>query len=145
MPGVEKHKRMLLWVGLFLAIALDTSVQLCWREAVPQHGGMVHALHDTLTNPLFLLSILLHVWQLFNWMMVLSLADLSFVQPITALSYVAVAVGSNWLFAETLQPMQFMGMMFVLAGVVLVSRTVAEETPPVGHIPLSEPELENQR
>ncbi len=118
-----KHRRFLLWIGLFLAISLDTSVQLCWRASVPQHGGMVHALDTTLVKPLFLLSLLLHVWQLFNWMMVLALADLSFVQPITALSYIAVAISSHWLFSENLSPVQLCGMGVVLVGVYLVSRT----------------------
>ncbi len=84
---------------------------------------MTHALGATLIKPLFLLSLLLHVWQLFNWMMVLALADLSFVQPITALSYIVVAVSSHWLFSENLDPLQFCGIALVLAGVVLVSRT----------------------
>lgn len=121
--ATQRHRRLLLWLGLFLAISLDTSVQLCWRASVPQHGGMAHALCTTLIKPLFLLSLLLHVWQLFNWMMVLALADLSFVQPITALSYIAVAVSSHWLFAENLDPLQFCGIGMVLAGVFLVSRT----------------------
>ncbi len=121
--GTGKHRRLLLWTGLFLAISLDTSVQLCWRASVPQHGGMAHALGATLIKPLFLLSLLLHIWQLFNWMMVLALADLSFVQPITALSYIAVALSSHWLFAENLDPLQFCGIGLVLAGVFLVSRT----------------------
>ena len=119
----QKPRRMLLWTGLFLAISLDTSVQLCWRASVPQHGSMTHALGATLIKPLFLLSLLLHVWQLFNWMMVLALADLSFVQPITALSYIVVAVSSHWLFSENLDPLQFCGIALVLAGVVLVGRT----------------------
>ena len=118
-----KRPRLLLWMGLFLAISLDTSVQLCWRASVPQHGGMAHALGATLIKPLFLLSLLLHVWQLFNWMMVLALADLSFVQPITALSYIAVAISSHWLFSENLDPLQFCGIAMVLVGVILVSRT----------------------
>ncbi len=118
-----KRPRLLLWMGLFLAISLDTSVQLCWRASVPQHGGLAHALGATLIKPLFLLSLLLHVWQLFNWMMVLALADLSFVQPITALSYIAVAISSHWLFSENLDPLQFCGIAMVLVGVILVSRT----------------------
>ncbi|MGC9259632.1 MAG: hypothetical protein ACP5I8_06070 [Phycisphaerae bacterium] len=123
MLNAGKHQKILLWVGLFLAIVLDTGVQICWRVAVPQHGGMLQTLGLTLINPFFLLSILLHVWQLFNWMMVLALADLSFAQPITALSYISVAVCSEWLFSETLHPLQFFGMVLVLVGVVLVSRT----------------------
>ena len=128
MLNAEKNHKLLLWVGLFLAVALDTGVQICWRVAVPQHGGMMRALGLTLINPFFLLSIVLHVWQLFNWMMVLALADLSFAQPITALSYITVAVCSEWLFAETLHPLQFFGMILVLAGVVLVSRTSTNTT-----------------
>ncbi|MGC8539125.1 MAG: hypothetical protein ACP5QA_00690 [Phycisphaerae bacterium] len=127
--ATPKRPRLLLWMGLFLAISLDTSVQLCWRASVPQHGGMAHALGATLIKPLFLLSLLLHVWQLFNWMMVLALADLSFVQPITALSYIAVAISSHWLFSENLDPLQFCGIGLVLVGVILVSRTPSVSPP----------------
>ncbi len=142
--ATQRHRRLLLWLGLFLAISLDTSVQLCWRASVPQHGGMAHALCTTLIKPLFLLSLLLHVWQLFNWMMVLALADLSFVQPITALSYIAVAVSSHWLFAENLDPLQFCGIGMVLAGVFLVSRT-RPASPASEHVTVSAASSEASR
>jgi drug/metabolite transporter (DMT)-like permease len=124
---IRQRRLFLLWVGLFLAIALDTSIQLCWKASVPQHGSLVHVLFQTLIAPLFIFSMLLHIWQLFNWMMVLSLGELSFVQPITALSYVAVVIFSRWFFLESVHPMQIMGIALVLVGVVLVSRTAGRD------------------
>ena len=130
--GLIQRRRVLLGWGLLLAIALDTAVQLCWKASVPVHAGLWRTLPLTLVQPLFLLSLLLHVWQLFNWMMVLALAELSFVQPITALSYVTVAASSAWLFGESVHPGTIAGILLVLLGVGLVGGSApAEAAAPV--------------
>lgn len=119
-----QRRRALLFLGLFLAVALDTTVQVFWKASVPADGRPLAILTGTLVKPLFIASMFLHVWQLFNWMMVLALADLSFAQPITALSYVTVTACAALFFHEQIGPRELIGILLVLAGVALVSRTV---------------------
>ena len=81
--------------GLALAIALDTAVQICWKFAavgINDTQGFVAAVISAATMPLVWLTIVLFVLQFINWMKVLAKADLSYAQPITALSYVSVAL-----------------------------------------------------
>ncbi len=120
---LHPRRRGLLFLGLVLAIALDTTVQVFWKASIPAGGRPLAILTGTLVKPLFIASMFLHVWQLFNWMMVLALADLSFAQPITALSYVTVTASAAIFFHEQVSPREMIGILLVLAGVALVSRT----------------------
>ena len=66
--------------------------------------------------------------QLLNWIKVLALIDLSFAQPMTALSYVSVLTCSSLLLHEKVSLSHTVGILFILGGVFLVSRTKAQTT-----------------
>jgi drug/metabolite transporter (DMT)-like permease len=120
------RQRRAAWIGLALAIALDTAAQLCWKAAtlgVPASASNWQTLLFTFRQPLFHLNVLLHVLMFFNWMMVLSNADLSYAQPITALSYIAVSVLAVVWFGEGIPPERMIGIMMILFGVWFISRT----------------------
>jgi len=120
------HQRRTVWLGLALAIALDTIAQLCWKFAVgqvPDTIGLWQSFTSTLSEPLFQVALLLFVLQFFNWMIVLAHADLSYAQPITALSYVTVSGASTALFHERLSLLRLVGLAMILLGVWFISRT----------------------
>ena len=106
---------------LALAIVLDTAIQLTWKTAASR--GPV------LSDPLFYGAMAIWLVQLAVWLRVLARVDLSFAQPITALSYVSVAVLSGILLHERLSPTQFAGIGLILLGVFLISRTPARTSP----------------
>jgi len=113
-------------IGLFLAVVLDTSLQLFWKSAVlalPAETQSWVSLLTVFREPLFIAVILVMCLQFTNWMTVLNQADLSFAQPIAALSYVSVGGLSAVLFHERLDPWQLVGIACVLAGVWFISRT----------------------
>lgn len=115
-----------LAVGLALAIALDTAVQLLWKSAVadvPPAASMSFTVEAVLRQPMFIVVGLLMIVQLINWLKVLSNADLSYAKPITSLSYVTVSVGSVVLLGETIHPLQIAGILIVIGGVWLISQT----------------------
>ena len=58
-----------------------------------------------------------------NWLKVLELADLSFAQPITALSYVSVCILSTLYLGESIGALKVLGISFVLAGAWFICRT----------------------
>ena len=116
-----------LVLGLTLAIVLDTAVQVLWkRAAMPLpaiHAGAPALVLAVLHQPLFLLVGVLIVAQMIYWLKTLDHADLSFALPITALSYVSVAlVSAAWL-SEPLTLGRMCGMALILGGVLLVART----------------------
>lgn len=120
------HQRRTVWLGLALAIALDTIAQLCWKFAagqVPDTIGLWQSVVYILSEPLFHAVLLLYFLQFFNWMIVLAHADVSYAQPITALSYVTVSGASMPLFHERLSPLRLIGLVMILLGVWFISRT----------------------
>ena len=119
-------QRRLVWLGLILAITLDTLAQLCWKlavEQIPESSGLWSGFLHILANPLFHGALLLFLFQFANWMIVLANADLSYAQPITALSYVTVSGASLLFLHEQLSSLRLLGLAVILLGVWFISRT----------------------
>jgi undecaprenyl phosphate-alpha-L-ara4N flippase subunit ArnF len=117
-------KRALV-IGLALAIILDTAGQLLWKFCVaslPPSSDLWQIAESVLRQPLFIVLAGIFLCQLVNWMKVLEHADLSFVQPVTSLSYVTVCVLSAIWFDEHIGIAKTAGILCVLCGVWLVSR-----------------------
>jgi len=111
---------------LALAIVLDTAVHIVWKLAVlqlPNPSSLSAALEAASREPLFLLVAALFVWQLVNWLRVLESCDLSYSQPITALSLILVLVLSALYLGESVDALKVLGIGFVFAGVWFISRT----------------------
>jgi len=125
MPGNTKVS-VRLAVGLAIAILLDTVQQLAWKMgmvAIPEDASPWETIRAAFHEPLLALVALLMVVRLINWLKVLELADLSYAQPITTLSYVTVTVLSAVYLKETMTPLQITGIAIVLAGVWCISQT----------------------
>jgi len=121
-----RYERRMVWLGLMLAIAMDTFVQLCWKmavERIPDTIGVWESVYHILPDPFFQIALLLFILQFFNWMMVLTRADLSYVQPITALSYLTVTGASIMLFHEQVSLLRVAGLGMILVGVWFISQT----------------------
>ena len=114
-----------VWLGLAFAVCIDTVVQLVWSKTATDALG-----EDTLgtfmgmfTHPLLYVMLGMYAMQFVNWMIVLSKADLSFAQPITACSYVLTAAGSAYFLADRITPLRMGGIALILVGVWLISGT----------------------
>ncbi len=57
------------------------------------------------------------------WIVGLSRVDVSLAYPMLSLGYVVNAVAAWWLFGEALGPMRWAGMLLILAGVLVMSRS----------------------
>ncbi len=57
------------------------------------------------------------------YMLILSWADYSFVQPSTSLSYASVAILSHFLLGEHISPLRWLGIFVISIGVFIVGRT----------------------
>jgi multidrug transporter EmrE-like cation transporter len=126
LPYTTGQQRRIVWFGLALTIVMDTLAQLSWKYAVEQVPGTIglwQSVIATLSEPWLYVALLLYILQFFNWMIVLSHADLSYAQPITALSYVTVSGASSALFHERLSLLRQAGLIMVLLGVWFISRT----------------------
>ena len=123
-----------LAAGLLAAVTFDTLLQLTWKTTVletPAELSPWATLGAVFANPLFLGVIGLMTLQFFNWIAVLSQADLSYAKPIAALSYASVPVFSVLLLHEAVDGIQIAGLACVITGVWFISQTSpqTEETP----------------
>jgi drug/metabolite transporter (DMT)-like permease len=126
LADTTSQRRRIIWFGLALTIVMDTLAQLSWKfavEQVPDTIDLWQSVFATLSELWLYVALLLYVLQFFNWMIVLSHADLSFAQPITALSYVTVSGASSALFHERLSLLRLLGLVMILLGVWFISRT----------------------
>jgi drug/metabolite transporter (DMT)-like permease len=63
-----------------------------------------------------------------TWMLVLSWADYTFVQPSTSISYGMVALLSHFLLRESIAPIRWLGVLVICLGVFIVSWTPPRTT-----------------
>jgi drug/metabolite transporter (DMT)-like permease len=129
-----------VWLGLFIAVILDGPAQLMWKALMLKYGGASHGVdpisivHWFLQQPRFWAMIACFTVQFVNWMWVLSNTDLSFAQPFTALSYVAVSGCAAFYFHEHIGPLRIVGIGLVLIGVFFVASSPHRTTRPEGEI-----------
>jgi drug/metabolite transporter (DMT)-like permease len=93
----------------------------------------MHRLGDPGNSPLALIEALFHPWVaigvalLIGWtlshMALLSWADLSYVMPVTAFSYVVSAFAARFLLSEAISPARWAGILLITVGVTIVGRT----------------------
>jgi drug/metabolite transporter (DMT)-like permease len=130
------HTRRKVWLGIAVAVALDVAVQIAWKgtaNRVPDTTPIFTIVKMLAVQPMTYVLITLFLTQFFNWLIVLGRADLSYAQPITAGSYVLVAIGAVVFLHEHLPPTRWVGLLFIMVGVFLISRTKHKTT---GTIPM---------
>ena len=76
-----------------------------------------------LTNPPLLGGMLLYFLSAVVWAYLLTKLDISFVQPILALTYVVTPILAFWLLQEGVPLMRWVGIAIIIIGVVIVART----------------------
>jgi drug/metabolite transporter (DMT)-like permease len=124
-----------LVVGLGIAVATDTALQLVWKTGIadlPEVETLSDILAAVAQAPIFILVVTLMAIQLVNWLKVLDHADLSYAKPFTSLSYVTVSILSVVLLGETIAPLQLVGIAVVVAGVWCVASTPRTTLAPGG-------------
>ncbi len=99
----------------------------------------MHLLGDPGSTPLALIEALFHPWValgvalLIVWtishMALLSWADLSYVMPVTAFSYVLTAFAARFILDESISLTRWAGIVLITAGVTIVGRTDFEGGP----------------
>lgn len=115
---------------LFIALKAAGNLSLAW--------GMQHLERNVSANPLYYvraifdpfvaLGIVMLIVALLTRMVLLSLADLSFVLPVTAVGYVLAALLGKVVLHEVVTTQRWMGTILIFAGAALVSSTTQKTT-----------------
>jgi drug/metabolite transporter (DMT)-like permease len=112
-------------VALFLALRAVGNTAMAWgMKHVPERMTMNPVLYARAAlNPFVAMAIVALILALLTRMALFSLADLSFVLPVTALGYVvAVVIGKTFLH-ETVSGQRWLGTLLIFGGAALVGST----------------------
>jgi drug/metabolite transporter (DMT)-like permease len=115
---------------LFLALKAGGNSFMAWgMKHVPERVSIDPALYlHAMANPFVALGIFALILSLLTRMALFSLADLSFVLPVTAIGYVfAVLIGKLFL-AESVSGQRWLGTALIFLGALLVGTTSRNTT-----------------
>ena len=113
----------LLWIVVYTFILAASQIIL--KIGVSQIGGFkIHNLNDffaliipILTNPMLILGVVLMGATFLAWMYILSWFKLSVVFPLTALTYVFVAIMASLVLGEKLLLINYLGILLIAGGI----------------------------
>ena len=119
---------MLTVVLFVLTTVLGTGGELCLGRAMKQTGELerLHPGHAagliwrSLRVKWIWIGVAMMTVAFFSLLLLLSYESVSFVVPVTALSYLAGAIGGIFFLGETVSPRRWIGILLVCIGVMLV-------------------------
>lgn len=120
----------MIYVLVFISVAAMTAAQLLLKKGLiavgqfPQNfSQLLPFFSKVYSNPYVISAVFLAILTALAWVLAVSRAQLSFVYPFMALSYVLVALFSLLLFKEDVTALRWAGIAVICAGVFLVSRS----------------------
>ncbi len=115
---------------LFLALKSAGNSSMAWgMKQVPEQMSMNPVLYlRAMLNPFVATGVIALALALLTRMALLSLADLSFVLPVTAIGYIAAVVLGKVFLHEAVSGQRWLGTLLIFAGAALVGST-SQKTP----------------
>ena len=113
---------------LFLVVASGTGGEICVTRAMKRVGevtdfrplAVVRVILRALKVPWMWIGVAMMALAFFSLLAVLSIENVSFVVPVTALNYAAGALGGKFFLGERVTPRRWAGVLIVCIGVTLV-------------------------
>ena len=113
---------------LFLVVASGTGGEICVTRAMKHVGevkdfrplAVVRVILRAMRLPWMWVGISMMALAFFSLLAVLSIENVSFVVPVTALNYAAGALGGKFFLGERVTPRRWAGVLIVCIGVTLV-------------------------
>lgn len=135
---------MTKWLLILITVVAGSCGDILCAKGMSQGGehldeirpsGLLHTICYIFTHRLVLLGALCDAIAFFSLLGLLSVAQLSYAVPATALGFVVDAIGARFLLGEHVHWKRWLGVTFVAAGVLLTvqsgqkSRIAGSETP----------------
>jgi len=119
----------ILFVLIVSTDVLETVAQFCFKKtALLQHSVTITSISDALrfisvavANPFLWLALLAVAVLFCLWVTILSKIDLSVAIPVASFSYITIPLVSIIFFGEKIPFLRWIGIGFILLGVILVS------------------------
>jgi multidrug transporter EmrE-like cation transporter len=131
-PTSKKGNLTMLIALILLSVTLAAVAQLTLKHGMntvnddlaPARFGLdARSLGVLLRTPAIYTGLFLFGLSALVWLVVLSRASLSFAYPFAALTYVLILLFDLFILDETVPPLRWAGVAFIVAGIFLVSRT----------------------
>ncbi|MEM8778789.1 MAG: hypothetical protein AAGF26_07955, partial [Cyanobacteria bacterium P01_G01_bin.49] len=116
------------WLAIIMSSVADASGDLSLALGMKKIGqseekmtisGMVKLVIKIITNPLILTGITCQGIAFFSFISVLSWADISFVRPATALTYIISMTGAKFILKENIRESKLLGIILIGVGVFM--------------------------
>jgi drug/metabolite transporter (DMT)-like permease len=130
-------KRLTLKILLFLILSdiLETFIQFCFKKStLPVTGFSVttpaevfNFIKTVAASPFLWIGICAVLAIFVIWSTILSKIDLSVAVPVASFSYILVPLCSIIFLKETINPLRWMGIVFILCGIILTSLSSKEK------------------
>lgn len=130
----EKHRtHVLIFVVIVTNVIGNIFLSRGMRNVEVLSWSPLPYLHAVL-NPWVACGVLiLTVWMITD-LALLSLADLSYVLPVTATAYILIAILGHFVLDEPISAMRWVGIVVITLGVMLVGETPSRTTPEHHHM-----------
>lgn len=120
---------MIIWLVLLLSICCSSTAHVALKlgalqlKASPIAPGLPSLAVAVLSSGWLWAGVILHGLALATWIYSLARVQLSIAYSFIALGYVFIAIASVLVFQEALTPGRIIGMVLVVAGVLMITRT----------------------
>ena len=115
------------WILVLLSATLAVGANLLLRSGVERAGGLaagITGLVNLARQPYFDLGLILYALATLVWIRVLSVEPLSIAYPVlVSITFLLVTMGAMLLFRESLAWHKILGLVVILAGIFIVSRS----------------------
>jgi drug/metabolite transporter (DMT)-like permease len=129
-PGLPLKTKLLTFVVILSNVLGNFALSWGMKAQSPDLGASPAAYIRTIFHPWVAVGIVLLILWMVLRMALLSLADLSYVLPVTALGYVLAAVLGRIFYHEDISWQRWGGILLIVAGISLVGLTRAKTTAP---------------
>jgi drug/metabolite transporter (DMT)-like permease len=130
------HFKTFLFILLMVAfgplgnVLLGKGMKRIGAVRVTDPASAVHLLARILSSPTIWAGIASLLVFFVAYMLVLSWADYSYVQPASSVSYAMVALLAHYLLREAISPLRWFGVLIICLGVLVVGYTPPRTTEP---------------
>jgi len=117
-------------VNVLIPVLIGVTGQLFLKFGMTKVGAfgsssmsLFEYFYKSFTNIPVLIGFSLYFISSLFWMIVLSKEQLSFAYPLLAIGYIVVIIASILIFKETVSLVRWLGVMVIIMGVILISRS----------------------
>jgi drug/metabolite transporter (DMT)-like permease len=101
-------------IAIFVTVVIETAEQLSFKAS---------AKLEHYHKQFLVLGVVLHGFQLLAWFLALTLLPLSIAAPMLGATYITVSLGSWLLYGEKINKRHWIGIISIVLGLALISRT----------------------